>query len=117
MLLPFFDDAGIIAVNGHLFKLLDQLDREVDDGDLQVGDAVSVLRFFVRLVELGEGDAIVQGQAVLDLIHGNFPDLHALLTNAEFGVRPPVNARFNYSRFCANFKHLMVSSLFIRNTI
>ena len=109
LLLPFFDDAGIIAINAHLFHLLDHLDRNVDDGDLPVADAVSVLRFFVTLVELGAGDAVVQGQAILDLIEVNFPDLHMLLTSEEFGVRPPVDSRFKYARFCGNFKHLMVS--------
>ena len=118
LLLPFFDDAGIIMINTHLFNMLEFLDLEADDGDLPVADAVSILRFFVTLVELGADDVIVQGQAVLDLIERNFPSLHALLTSQEFGARAPINSRFNYSRFCLNFQHLTVSfELFIGNTI
>ena len=109
LLLPFFDDAGIIAVNTYLFSLLDGLNRDVDDGDLPVGDAVSVLRFFVRLVELGVDDVVIQGQDILRLIQASFPSLHASLTHEDFGVDPPVNSRFNYSRFCTNFRKLMVS--------
>ena len=107
--MPFFDDAGIIMINTHLFNMLEFLDLEADDGDLPVADAVSILRFFVTLVELGADDVIVQGQAILDLIEVNFPSLHLLMTSQDFGVRAPINARFNYSRFCSNFQHLMVS--------
>ena len=114
LLLPFFDDAGIISINGYLFQKLDHLDREIDDGDLPVVDAVSILRFFIRLIELGTGDAVVRGQAILDLVQANFPDLHLLLTSPASGVRPPVDSRFNYSRFCGNFKHLMVRINFCR---
>ena len=109
LLLPFFDDAGIISINSHLFSLLEHLDVNVDDGDVPVGDAVSVLRFFVRLVELGANDAVVQGQAIMELVQANFPALHATMTDENFGVDPPVDSRFNYARFCTNFRQLMVS--------
>ena len=112
LLLPFFDDAGIISINSHLFSLLENLDADVDDGDVPVGDAVSILRFFVRLVELGANDAVVHGQAIMGLVQANFPTLHDLLTDESFGVDPPINSRFNYARFCNNFRQLMVSWAF-----
>ena len=107
--MTFFDDAGIIAINSHLFSTLEQLDPNADDGDLPVGDAVPILRFFFRLIDLGVDDALVQGSAIMGLIQANFPALHDSLTSEDFGVDPPVNARFNYSRFSINFQQLMVS--------
>ena len=71
LLLPFWDDAGIIAINSHLFMMLERLDRNIDDGDLPVDEAVSILRFFFQLADLGTGDALVRGQAILGLIENN----------------------------------------------
>ena len=83
-----------------------------EDGDvLEVGAAVSSLRFFVHLLELGDGDAVVAGAAVQALIQTNFPSLHDFLINPEFGVRPPRDSKFNLVQFCQNFKHLIVSIL------
>ena len=109
LLLPFYDDAGLIAINEHLFGLLEVGSLDADGDSVQVGDAVASLRFFVRLLELGVDDAVVTGGAVQALIEANFPQLHQLLTSPEFGVRPPRDGRLDYGRFNQNFRHLMVS--------
>ena len=110
LLLNFFDDAGVIALNDHLFSMLDGLARDADgDVDLDVGDAVAALRFFVQLMELGIGDAVVTGASVMELVQTNFPALHAYLTHPEDGVDPPIDSRFDYRRFCSNFRQVIVS--------
>lgn len=111
LLTSFYDDAGVIAINSHLFSLLDVGSTNEDGDVLEVGAAVSSLRFFVHLLELGVGDALVTGAAVHDLVFANFPRLHAFLNDPEYGVRRPRDSRLNYTQFCQNFKHLMVSYL------
>ena len=111
MLTSFYDDAGVIAVNTHLFSLLETGSLDENGDVLDVGAAVSSLRFFVHLLELGHNDAVVAGSAVQALIQANFPGLHDFLVNPEFGVRPPRDSRFNLVQFCQNFKHLIVSIL------
>ena len=107
--MPFFDDAGLIAINEHLFGLLEVGALDADGDAVQVGDAVASLRFFVRLLELGVGDPVVAGVAVRALIEANFPQLHQFMISPESGLRPPRNSRFDYGRFNQNFRHLMVS--------
>ncbi len=109
LLLPFYDDAGLIAINEHLFGLLDIGALDADGDAVQVGDAVASLRFFVRLLELGVDDSVVTGDAIQALIEANFPQLHLFMTGQEFRVRPPSDGRFDYDRFNQNFRHLMVS--------
>ena len=117
LLLPFFSDAGLISINDYLFSLLDVNHPDGDDdGDLAVQDAVSVLRFFIRLIELGSGDALVTGAALGNLIKDNFPELHEFLTASDYKVDRPCSSRFNYRRFCGNFKQLMVSTLSLQET-
>ena len=109
MLTSFYDDAGVIAINSHLFSLLEAGSVDAAGEVLEVGAAVSSLRFFIHLLELGVNDSLVTGAAVNALVRANFPQLHAFLTDPEFGVRFPRDSRFNYVQFCQNFKHLMVS--------
>ena len=111
LLLSFFDDGGIITINDCLFSKLNTIQTSDDDGDLEVGDAVAILRLFVQLIESGVGDALISGARVMSLIQNNLPDLHLQLTDAEYGVAPPISSRFNLSRFCVNFRTLMVSYL------
>ena len=111
MLLSFYDDAGLIAINEYLFGLLEIGSLDADGDAVQVGDAVASLRFFVRLLELGVGDSVVSGGAIQALIEVNFPSLHQILTSPEFGIRSPCDGRFNFDRFNQNFRHLMVSHL------
>ena len=54
LLLSFYDDAGIIAINEHLFSMLDVGALDANGEVVQVVDAVASLRFFVRLLELGQ---------------------------------------------------------------
>ena len=108
LLLPFYDDAGIIAINEHLFGLLAVGMLDADGDAVQVGDAVASLRFFVRLLELGANDALVTGADVQALIEASFPSLHLFMTSPEYGVRRPVDARLDYGRFNQNFRQLMV---------
>lgn len=108
LLLSFYDDAGIIAINEHLFSMLEVGALDADGEAVQVVDAVASLRFFVRLLELGANDALVAGSDVQALIQASFPSLHALLTGQEYGVRPPRDSRLDYTRFVQNFRHLMV---------
>ena len=108
LVLPFYVDAGLIALNDHLFVLLNSRDFDSDDGDLDLGHAVSILRFFVQLLELGINDPEIPGRAVQDLILANFPDLEEYLIGT-YGVAAPRNSRFNYGRFVDNFRQLLVS--------
>ena len=114
-MINFFDDGGLVAINTHLFSMLD---RQVDADDVHpelmvVDDAVGVLRLFVRVLELGAGDAMISGRAILDLLLASFPSLAPDITGAEFGVAPPHSARIDYRRLCANFVQLMVSLCFL----
>ena len=113
LMINFFDAGGLVAINTHLFTMLD---RQVDADDvhpevLVADDAVGVLRLFVRVLELGAGDAMISGRAVLDLLLANFPSLAPSIIGAEFGVAPPTSARIDYRRLCANLIQLMVRSI------
>ena len=110
LVLPFYTDAGVIAINDHLFKIVDS--RAVDDDeDIPIGDAVAILRFMFQVLDLGAGDAVVRGSAVQALIEDNFPQLHSFLTSPDFGVPSPRDSRLDYGRFCQNFRQLTVSIL------
>ena len=105
LVLPFYTDAGVIAINDHLFKIVDS--RAVDDDeDLPIGDAVAILRFMFQVLDLGVGDAVVRGSAVQALIEDNFPQLHLFLTSPDNPCQNSINIACFWFLFI-----IMISSL------
>ena len=111
LVLPHYNDAGVIAINDHFFKLVDSrsIEEEAEDDDIPIADAISILRFMFQILDLGAGDAVVSGMAVQELVETNFPSLHQFLISPEYGVPPPRDSRIDYGRFCQNFRRLNVS--------
>ena len=114
LVIPFYTDAGVIAINDHFFQIVDSRapEEEAEDDDIPIAEAISILRFMFQMLNLGVDDAVVPGVAVRDLVESNFPRLHQFLVSPEYGVPPPRDSRLDYGKFCQNFRQLVVSYLF-----
>ena len=74
--------------------------------------AVSILRLFCNLIELGESDRIITGEEVSALVESIMPEMLLEVNSTPNGVQRPRDSRLDYVRLRENFTQVLVSIIF-----
>ena len=76
--------------------------------------AVSILRLFCNLIELGENDRVITGEEVSALVESIMPEMLLEVNSTPNGVQHPRDSRLDYVKLRENLTQVLVSFILSR---